>query len=321
MERTAYPDILGAGIKYRLLHIKCCNTLSLLSSEKEKELINNRINNAVYYPESGMLHGFMEPVMGTRLDALLFHREKTALQLVWDSITSEIYRLHGILSRFEPESEITRINQKAVSGAVVVSKEVSDILYSCAGYYQKTSGYFDITLQDFSSVELDREKQTVRFHLSSLHIDLGGYAKGYALERIRSILLQYKFQNALINFGNSSVLGIGHHPHGDCWPIGITHPYHPEITVANLQLHDNETLSISGNSPQREKHICNPFTGSCVNDQKIVSVIAPNAIDAEVLSTALFVAPQEKKEIISGVLPIREANIYDLTTPSSSPNF
>lgn len=273
------------------------------------------MNNAVYYPESGMLHGFMEPVMGTRLDALLFHPKETILKSAWDNIISEIYRLHGLLSRFEPESEITRINQKAASEAVIVSAEVFEILSTCAVYFRKTLGYFDISLQDFSSVELDSEKQTVRFHLPSLHIDLGGYAKGYVLERIRSILLQYQFQNALINFGNSSVLGIGHHPHGDYWPVGITHPYHPEITVANLQLHDNETLSVSGNSPQREKHICNPFTGSYVNDHKIVSVIAPNAIDAEILSTALFVAPPEKKDELTEVLSVKKATIYDLTNP------
>lgn len=280
------------------------------------------MNNAVYYPESGMLHGFLEPVMGTRLDALLFHPEKTKLQLVWDSIIHETYRLHALLSRFEPASEITRINQKAHSEAVVISMEVFNILTSCAGYYEKTAGYFDITLQDFSSVELDRKKQTVRFHHSSLHLDLGGYAKGYALERIRSILRQYQLSNALINFGNSSVLGIGQHPYGNCWPVGIAHPYHPDITVANLQINDNETLSVSGNSLQREKHICNPYTGSFVNDKKIVSVIAPNAIDAEVLSTSLFVAPPEKKEMLTKVLSAKDATVYNLTTPSSfSSNF
>ena len=252
-----------------------------------------------YYESSNLLHGSLMQIMGTRLDALILGAGPTLASKVWEEVKDELVRLNKMLNKFDKESELYRVNNKAIHSPCFVSEELWKILADCEQYYERTYGYFDISLKDYSKVEFDNECHTVYFTDTGIQLDLGGYAKGYALESIRKILVNHSITQALINFGNSSVLALGSHPHGDSWSIGINDPYTPDKIVGNISLRDN-TLSTSGNMPSHTGHIFNPFTGQYNADRRIVSVSAPNAIDAEVVSTTLMIADKIKeKEIVS----------------------
>ncbi|MDU1892413.1 MAG: FAD:protein FMN transferase [Dysgonomonas sp.] len=255
-----------------------------------------------FYESSNLFHGSLMHAMGTRLDVIIVGPDKNISMICWEKIENEICRLSHLFNKFDERSELYKINQKAGHSPVRVGNELWTVLMDCKQYFNMTSGYFDISLKDYNQVILDIKKQTVFFQDGQIQLDLGAYAKGYALEKIRDILNDQKVDCALVNFGNSSVLALGSHPHGDYWPIGIEDPYNPQNTLGIVELVDN-TLSTSGNMPSHAKHIFDPHTGTYTEAKKIVSVKAVNAIDAEALSTTLMIIPDELvKSVLSNFI-------------------
>jgi thiamine biosynthesis lipoprotein len=248
-----------------------------------------------YYKNSNLFHGSAMNMMGTRLDVLMTGNEHL-LSDVWIQIMAETGRLHRMLNRFDAASDISRINREAVARPVELDGEFWNILADIKKYHHRTFGYFDVTLRNFDRVILDNARRTMAFAEKDISLDLGGYAKGYALERIREIMLRAGVTQALINFGNSSVLAVGSHPHGKYWGIGIENPFVPGQQLKTCQL-CNQSLSTSGNTPAHTNHIINPRSGQYTPEKKIISVISDNAVEAEVLSTALMVA--DEKTILS----------------------
>lgn len=264
-----------------------------------------------YYPTSRLFHGSISSIMGTQLDVLLIGGEEDFLRTVWQDLESEVVRLHKMLNRFDENSEVAHVNSEAGYYPVVVSEELWTILQDCRRYYELTKGYFDITLGDFSRMLFDETAKSVYFLSESMHIDLGGMGKGYALKKFHDIFIKNGIKCGLANFGNSSVLAVGSHPCGDYWPIGLNDPYTQQV-IKVLKLKD-DSLSISGNMPSHPKHIVNPLTGLYVEDHKMVSVVSADPVDAEVLTTTLMLLADEKteKEICSN-FEIREKQTYRL---------
>ena len=181
---------------------------------------------------------------------------------------------------------------------------------NCKRYNELTEGYYDITLQGFDQVLLTEEDKSIFFFSESLHIDLGGYGKGYALAKIRELLEENGIGKALVNFGNSSVLAVGTHPCGEYWPVGLDNPFTKE-RIADLKLSDS-SLSISGNMPSHPRHIVNPHTGTFVEDKKMVSVVAKDPVVAEILTTAFMICGDERVPVIASQFDIYEKHVYKL---------
>jgi thiamine biosynthesis lipoprotein len=124
--------------------------------------------------------------MWTRLDVVMTGKE-SHLSEVWNHLIAESERLHRMLNRFDKSSEISHINSHAATRPVEVSDELWSILTNIKKYHHQTAGYFDISLCDFNRVILDDDRHTATFAQKDISLDLGGYAKGYALERIKKI--------------------------------------------------------------------------------------------------------------------------------------
>ena len=248
-----------------------------------------------YYKKSNLFHGSMINIMGTRLDAVMIGDEH-CLSAVWEGIIAETERLHRMLNRFNAASDISHINSRAANCPVVLNDELWHILTDVKKYHQKTFGYFDVSLRDFNQVILDDNRRTVTFAEKDVSLDLGGYAKGYALQRIQEILLQGGVTQALVNFGNSSVLALGAHPHGQYWGIDVANPFRHGYNLQNCKLY-NQSLSVSGNTNRHTEHIINPISGEYSAERKVVSVISTDPLEAEALSTAVMVA--DEKTILS----------------------
>src|SRR5690554_754219 len=103
-----------------------------------------------YFDEHSMFHGSLMNIMGTRFDMLLTGMNSDDVELLWNRIEEELKRLHMMLNRFAPDSEIFRINQHAFQDFVPVSEELWTIFQDCRVYHQKTFGLFDITLKDIN---------------------------------------------------------------------------------------------------------------------------------------------------------------------------
>lgn len=234
--------------------------------------------------------------MHTRIDiALCRLDEQHALELT-EKIYAEINRVELMADRFNPRSEISMINRLAGVEPLPLSDEWFAMIEQCVNYHRISAGFFDITVNSLNNhkegikeIELDPELKTVYFKHPDVQIDLNGYIKGYALDKIKDILLENQCNDALVNMGNSSILALGNHPNGEGWKV--SHPHKPDKTIV---LKD-ECLTTSGNV-EHYLHIIDPQTGEPVNSTSIISVITKNATDGEMLSTALCIAEPKQKE-------------------------
>lgn len=270
--------------------------------------------------------------MGTRFDFLTYGIDEELFNTLQQQIKQELERIELKFSRFSPYSEISRINYLAFNEEVITDEETFALINLCKTYYRKTSSLFDITVGKkteivfpllpinssthlnttsyFDSSLLGTDKiitnaslASIRFSNPFLSIDLGGIGKGYALEKIKNICQQFQITNALISFGESSITTFGNHPHGNYWPIGIQHAFTPSPAIYTCKLNDN-SISTSGNSSNNKVkfgengHIFNSKTGEFENAAKSISIVCQSAIEAEVLSTALFIANEDERNKI-----------------------
>ena len=264
-----------------------------------------------YYESSLMFHGSLSVVMGTRFDIILIGAEEEKSKQIWGEISEELKRLDKMLNRFDGQSEIAKINARAFSSEVYVSDEFWQILIDCQRYNKVTFGLFDITLKDFSSIIFHKKNQSISFSTVDTSLDLGGYAKGYAMEKVKAILKTQNIEHAFVDFGKSSVLALGHHPYGDHWAVSVENPNKQNEILAEIKLMDN-ALSTSGNMPTHNKHIINPLTGTYNEEAKIVCVVTENSIDAEVLTTSLMIANSAQKEEIISQFNIEKTLIFSI---------
>lgn len=248
-----------------------------------------------YYDSPPMCHGSLERVMGTRFDILMTGIQKSGATALWQAITDALFRWDKMLNRFDPESEIAFINRRASEKAVIVSDELWVMLQHCRLYHRQTGGLFDITLKNFSGVIFSEKEKMLFFSQSGMQLDLGGYAKGFALKKIKVMLLDAGVEHALIDFGNSSILGMGHHPYGEAWKVSVNNPYFPQQQLCEIVL-KNEALSVSGNTPSYFGHIIHPLSGKACKAAQLVAAVSDDPLDAEVLSTVFMIADVKQKK-------------------------
>ena len=236
----------------------------------------------------------------------------------------EVRRVDALLSHYRPNSELSRINETAGERDVEVSREMADLLASCLRYANASEGAFDVTVgaivdawgfyhgdgevpsawtlwrarrnSGFRHLRLDAENRTVRFLRSGLLLDPGGIGKGYAVDRAVEALREFGIRSALVSAGTSSIYALGAPP-GDAggWTVDLAGPHGPGAAPATLTL-TNEAISTSGSyekfiesGGRRYGHILDPRTGRPASGLAVVSVVAPQTIDTEAWSTALFV--------------------------------
>ena len=272
--------------------------------------------------------------MHTRFEALWVSNRESAAEAA-EKIEAEVRRLEAVFNRFDAGSEVAALNRSREK-VKVISEDLWFLLELSEQMRAGTMGYFDIAAQSALRAGEARFTLCHASHEIKLSkgcvLDFGGIAKGYALERVRKILCEnYGVQNALLNFGGSSVLGIGHHPLGPCWlvaaegnppigssPFGLTPPpasaggppateprvlrpsgRDPSAATGAFELCDC-ALSVSGLTRGGRNHIINPRTGRAPAREGNVAVQGKSAIVCEALSTALYAAePEVRNEIIA----------------------
>lgn len=246
--------------------------------------------------------------MNSRLDVVLWDKNQS---IEFDSVFAKMEKLvenvEIILSRYDAEAEVYALNQSVAEETVKISNELFAYIEQSIRYHDKTNGYFNIGyeatvcsgLKLADQLILNRDHKTVKFTSEEVVLDFGGIGKGIALSKIAFFLEKEKVFNAFISFGGSSILTRGKHPYGDYWPLNLE-----EGRDTNLQLNDS-ALSISGFHNENQcGHVANPKTGKFEHKLQQVQVQLDCPIEAEVLSTALLIAPvQEHEQIIKAFNP------------------
>lgn len=246
-----------------------------------------------YYPSSGLYHVSIPLLMGTRLDVLLLDDDRQRAENVWNGAEAELKCLEKMLNRFDPNSEVAKVNNDALFSSVQLSDDLWNILLDCRRYYELTDGCFDITLSDFRKIIFMEDSHSILFDKYGLMLDFGGYAKGYALKCVRKRLENAGVERALINFGNSAVLALGTHPFGDSWPVGVEDPGKDNAVVKTINLCDT-SMSVSGNTPLNMQHIVNTRTSEFIAGDMMVAIVSDDPVDAEVLTTAWIASGEER---------------------------
>lgn len=249
--------------------------------------------------------------MGTRFDALIIGKNRLESHEIWNAIVSELQRLDRIFNRFDERSEVSMINRNAGDEKVLTSSEMWAILQNCKEYHVCTFGLFDITLNDFTMVSLDERARSVTFLKKDISLDFGGYAKGYALTKLKDIIQEARIQHCFIDFGNSSIFGMGCHPYGDSWKVSVQDPYSPNAILDEFSLQD-QALSVSGNTPTYNGHILRPDTREVQYKRKAVTIISDDPLTAEVLSTVYMIADEIEKEQIKKHFNIQHIAEYSI---------
>ncbi len=258
----------------------------------------------------------------------------------------EMERVNGLLNNYDPKSEISNINQHAGGSLVTVSPETVDALQRAIKYGDITGGALDITvgpllrlwgfgkdavglsgsepdrrairqaqaLVNYRAIELNARERTARLKQKGMWIDVGSFSKGYSADKAIIILKKRGIRNALVIAGGS-ICAIGHKPDASLWQVGIQHPRRPGSLLAVVFL-KNGSISTSGDyeifykkNNKRRTHIIDPRTGTPVEHLQSVSVIAPDGMSSDALSTALFVLGPEKGISVVESLPGAEALI------------
>ncbi len=261
--------------------------------------------------------------MGTVGSVSLPARDAVRLGAAVAIVTNVLRNLEARYSVYRPESELSQLNARAGNAPQPVSPELREILALAKAYGDLSGGAFDVTIgplmklwgfnQNRPRVNpltpdqvrpfLDKigyrhivlSNDTAFLDQAGVQVDLGGIAKGYAIDRCYAELLNHGFSNALINLGGN-MRALGTPAKDRAWKIAVRNPFQPDKSLGTLDLSNGQAVATSGHyerfvtlNGRRYAHIIDPRTGFPVSGMAGVTVLAHTAVDADALSTTLFV--------------------------------
>ncbi len=242
---------------------------------------------------------------------------------------AEFKRLDKLANKFDPDSQLSKINAMAGRAKVAVDPELVDMIRQSAAIAAKLDGAFDITvgaltdlwgvgskhefvpdqadidrvlpLVDYRMVEVDAAAGTVYLPQPGMRLDLGGIAKGYALTKAVEQLKAAGINSALVNAGGD-IKVIGRRPDGNPWRIGVQDPRNPDRIVAKIALTEWDSLQTSGDYQRffikggvRYAHIISPKTGRQPRELSSVTLVyRGEGTGAEIASSGVFVLGPDK---------------------------
>ena len=300
-------------------------------------------------------------VMGTFANLKTIAKDPHTAKKCVEAAFSELQKVDKLMSDYKSDSEISEVNRDAFKRAVKVSKSTFEVLEKSVEFSKLSGGAFDITIAPlaelwrtaaesnsvpteeeiaearskvgYEKLFLDANEMTVRFAVEGMKLDLGGIAKGYAIDRAIEAMQVGGAAGGMVDVGGD-IRCFGLPPKGKkTWRIGLQNPAEPdsdEETLAGvadqvlmvLKLTDAAIATSGGYrrffliEGKKYSHIINPDTATSAEALSSVTIISQNALDADALATAVSVMGPEKGLALIEKIPNTEAI---LITPS--PNY
>jgi FAD:protein FMN transferase len=265
-----------------------------------------------------------EAIMGTAISVELWSEDRQAGEAAVTAVMDEMHRIDRAMSPHRPDSELSRINAEAAERPVPLSGEMFRLLTLAQRFSELSGGAFDLTyaavgrLYDYRAgtapdpaaleaaralvgwrcLQLDPAASTVRFAKPGMCIDLGGFAKGHAVDNATALLRKRGIAHAYVAAGGDSrVIG---DRRGRPWTIAIRDPRQEGEVVAVLPLED-VAISTSGDYERyferdgvRCHHIVDPATCRSPAAVRSVTILAADGLTCEALSKSVFVLGAER---------------------------
>ena len=259
--------------------------------------------------------------MGTFVTISVYDSDRTRANVAIDSAFDEFRRVDASMSIHRAHSELSQLNARAGFQPVAASPDLFRVIAKAQEISRETDGAFDVTIRpladlwgftwkehrmatetelkavlpsvDYRFVELDSGRRTVRFRAPGVSIDLGGIAKGFAVDCAIERLRALGISNAMVKAGGDLRV-IGTPPGTPHWTVRLEDPRKEGRRLA-IPLR-NAALSTSGNYEnffevhgKRYGHIFNPRTGLPAEGIAACTVVAPTCIESDAWATAFFV--------------------------------
>jgi thiamine biosynthesis lipoprotein len=296
--------------------------------------LNSRPSHAEWFGEA-------QAHMGTEISVYLWHDDPLRGQQAVDAIFDEVARLDRLMSTYIEDSRISEINREAARRPVDAGDELFTLIQRSLDISVLTRGAFDITydsvgqhydfrerlrpsddtlaeelpLIDFHFVEVNNDNQTVSFRREGVRINLGGIAKGYAVERGVEIARRFGVSHARVTAGGDTRL-LGDR-RGTPWMVGVQNPRNEDEVAVTIPL-ENEAISTSGDyerffdeDGERFHHIIVPATGTPAGEVHSATIIGPDAVITDALSTSVFVMGVDQGLRLIATLPDYEGIVID----------
>ncbi len=272
------------------------------------------------------------PVMATIAEIRVVvdgERDIPRAEAAIDAALEELYAVDRAMTRFSRYSEVGRANVEAAAHAVPVGAATAAVVGRALHWAECTGGRFDPCLGEaeelwdvrrrreppparevrrfagrwlYRQLELDGTAGGARvfYHSRDIALDLGGIAKGWAVDRAADALRAHGVRDGLVNVAGH-LYALGRSERGDAWEVGVQSPSDPNGIVARFPLTDGG-VATSGDYRQffdyhgrRFHHILDPRTGEPrLTGEHTVTVWAPSCIDADAGATAVFGATREQ---------------------------
>ena len=267
----------------------------------------------------------------------------------------QLEMVNNSMSDYEVDSELSRVNRRAYEGAVKVSEPLFEVLQRSVAFSRETNGAFDVTVgpvvdlfrsagkkgvatgeeeiaqtrlkTGFEKLKFDEQNRTVKFAVDGMRLDLGGIAKGYAIDKAVEAMQECGAVGGMVDVGGDiRCFGV---PAGgkEHWLIGLQDPNDTKEVIGTcktllaLKLSD-AAIATSGDyrrftliDGKRYSHIVNTKAGYS-GGLTSVTVISKNATDADALATAVSVMGAEKGIALIEAMPGAEAILIPSKTGS-----
>ena len=291
-------------------------------------LVSGCGQDAVRLPE----HVLAGETMGTTFSVKIVQDGELADKaIIGQRITDTLAALDQALSTYKPDSELSRFNRSTSTDWVRVDREVCDIVSAALEISKLTDGAFDITVGPlvnlwgfgpetyrteppagekirgamqavgYQKLEVDCDQAALRKSTPGVYVDLSGFAKGYAVDRLAEILDERTIENYLVEIGGE-VRMKGFNAAGNPWAIAIEKPLDDARSVQTIVHLTDAAMATSGDyrnffewNGKRYSHTIDPATGFPVtHDGAAVTVVADAAARADGLATGLLVLGPDK---------------------------
>jgi thiamine biosynthesis lipoprotein len=262
-------------------------------------------------------------VMGTTCEVRLRSADTALARRGFDAAFGELARVDSLMSLYRPGSELVRVNREAAARPVAVSEPTFAVLAAAQAMAAASDGAFDVTVKPlmdlwgfyrraghapspaaidsarartgWTRLHLDPTARTVRFEAPGMAIDLGGIAKGFAIDRAMQALAGLGLRHALIDLGGNIAARGDAADGARGWPVAVRDPARPDSILTLVTLVD-EAVACSGGYEKfvvldgiTWGHIMDVRRGRPVTGVLGTTVVAPEALRADALSTTLFV--------------------------------